>query len=373
MQKIFAALLIVVFVLPVGASSSLVEPREEAIIYAGPGQTHYQVNRVQWQDDITIIERNPVGDWLYVHIERGNAGMEIEGWVQTGRMILDESVEFSEIPVNFEATHFDPENMDSRTEAELYAYPIVPTDISPAMREIFERGQAMGNHADVVTKVGDSVSSNAVFVGAMAEPEYELGPYDYLEDTVRFFGEGTDVPSVASQVGLSSIAVFDSIFASAEWCAPDETPLACEYRNRQPSIAVVLFGPNDVRSMDADRYAEQMTRIVEESLERGIIPVLLTFSVHPEDGLWWQSLDLNLAVAEVANEYEVPLINFWAASRILPDFGLEIDQIHLSPSGYRKLIYTTGHEAYYGLSYLNLLTVYTLDLLRRELAMDAPQ
>lgn len=68
-------------------------------------------------------------------------------------------------------------------------------------------------------------------------------------------------------------------------------------------------------------------------------------------------LDFNLALDAIAQQYHVPLINLWAAARVLPDYGLEADGIHMQHSGWETLYYATGHEAYYGMSLQNLLSL----------------
>jgi len=75
-------------------------------------------------------------------------------------------------------------------------------------------------------------------------------------------------------------------------------------------------------------------------------------------------------LAELAEEYEVPLINYWLAAQDLPENGLDEDDVHLTHSGFRNMTYNTGHEAYYGMSLLNLLAARVLDDLRLTLNMD---
>lgn len=112
-----------------------------------------------------------------------------------------------------------------------------------------------------------------------------------------------------------------------------------------------------------------MRRIVEETIGRGIIPVLSTFSYHPEHEFWWQAVEFNLQLVEIAEEYNLPLINLWAASRPLPEYGLDRDQIHMKQSGFAYLKFDTGHESFYGTSLRNLLAVRTLHEIRVTLEL----
>lgn len=348
-------------------SLHLIAPREQAIVRQGPGHTHLQVNQLDWQDTITILERNRAGNWLHIRVQRG-AGVVIDGWVMTGHLILDEAVHLSEVPVNANIPDANPSTVNSRSMARLYSVPVIPS-VSGAMQEIFVRGQQLGNYRNVITKIGDSLSVSRIYLTSMSRGDHELGPYDFLEETIVYFGASMAEPSVASRIGLSSIAVFDPVWADAQLCESNESPLACEYRRKKPSVAFILFGPNDVRSMDDDRYGMQMRMIVEESLTAGVIPVLSTFSVDPDDEFWWQAINFNLVLVDIAAEYEVPIINLWSAARPLPDYGLDEDGVHLKHSGYENLYYATGHEAYYGVSLQNLLSLCMLDELRRAMEM----
>jgi hypothetical protein len=70
----------------------------------------------------------------------------------------------------------------------------------------------------------------------------------------------------------------------------------------------------------------------------------------------------------VADEYGVPLINLWRAARDLPGYGLIAGYTHLTAGGMQggRIQFTNGEEAQYGYALRNLLTLQTLDMLRRE-------
>lgn len=342
-------------------------PREEAIIRAGPGHTHSQIDRIRWADEIELIARNRIGNWVKIRVERGDSN--VEGWIVTGYLAFYENIHLSEVPVDDSLPDADPSKVNSRSQAALYAVNVLP-GISDAMREVYQHGIDLGNHPEVITKIGDSLSASEHYLTIMHLPGYELGPYDFLADTVEFFGPSMADPSVASEIGLSTYGVFDPMWADDDLCEPNESPIECELRRKQPSIAFILFGPNDVRAMTADEYAEQMTLLIETCLEHGTIPVLSTFSADPDEEFWWQSIGFNQVLVDLAAEYEVPLMNLWAAARILPKYGLDQDKVHLKQSGYETLQYRGGQEAYYGVSLQNLLALAVLDELRIELGMD---
>lgn len=342
-----------------------IEPRTRGLIYAGPGSTHLPVDRIAWQDDFTLTARNAAGTWVQAEIQRGTA-TTIDGWVQTGHLIFNEPFSVDELPIT-ELPDGDPETINSRSRAQLAEVPII-SEIAPSLQDVYDLGRELGNQPGVVTKIGDSVSDSPVFLGALNPTDFDLGPHSGLQRTVEWFS----VPeaSAASRIGMTTYVIFDPFWALPDLCEPNETPLQCELRRTQPVAAFILFGPNDVRAMDDEQFSIQMTRVIEETLAAGVIPVLITFSVDDDDPLVLQAIQFNLRLTELAETFEIPLINYWLAAQALPEYGLDEDAVHLTHSGFVNMTYSTGHEAYYGMSLLNLLVARTLDNLRVALNLN---
>jgi len=367
--RFFLIFLFVPLIVPTNATETLPEATafQRSALHAGPGHTYFPSDVLNPGIPVEIIERNRVGNWVRVQRLTEDGEVAQDGWLMLGFLNVPESFALSEIPVNDNLPDADLDNVDSRSMRELYSEPLVP-EISDAMVDVYELGTELSRQPDVVTKVGDSLSIDS-YLEAMGEAERELGPYDYLAPTVDYYGDSTVGGSAAARMGLSSLVLFDSFWADEELCEPNETPLECEYRIKNPSVSFILFGPNDVLSMTDEQYAENIQRAVEDTLAAGIIPVLSTFSYHPDNENWWQSVEFNLRLTEIAAEYEVPIINLWAASRPLPDYGLGRDLIHMKQSGFSYLKFDTGHEAFYGTSLRNLLTVRTLHEIRLKLEL----
>ena len=341
---------------------------EATVLYAGPGDSFQQLGRLNPGLPVTLIERNQTGMWVRI---RRTAGSQVvqDGWLISAYLNRDETLQFGDLPVNTTLADADPTTVNSRSMARLYAVPVIPA-ISDAMVELYKRGQEMGNASNVITKVGDSLSANSQYLIPMSNPERKLGPYGYLADTIAYYGKSVAGDSVAARIGMSTYGIVDPFWADKEFCQGGETPLDCEYRLKKPSVAFIMFGPNDVRSMTEDKYAGQMRQIIEDSLEHGVIPVISTFSAHPDEEFFWQSINFNLQLVALAEEYQIPLINLWAAARILPEYGLDRDNVHLKVSGFDYLKYDTGHEAFYGVSLHNLLSISTLDQIRQRLGIE---
>lgn len=348
------------------ADAAPVEARiaHPSAVHAGPGDTYEQSGELYPGDSVKIIERSDTGNWLRVEYAVPDTSSEADGWVLTGTLQLTPDFHLSDVAVNDSLPDADLSRISDRALAALYRVPVVP-DISAAMEDIYARGQALGNAPGVVTKVGDSLSAHSLYLSPLSAGNYDLGPYDYLADTARYFAESLETHSAAARIGLTTFSVFDPAWSSAR-CEPDESPLACEYRLKMPSVAFIMFGANDVGLLTDEQYEEHLRQIVDETLARGIIPVLSTFAASPDADTWPRALRFNRIVVEIADDYDIPLINLWAAARALPDNGLGDDGAHLTVSG-ERINFATGYEALYGVSLQNLLALVTLDKIRREI------
>lgn len=236
-------------------------------------------------------------------------------------------------------------------------------------REVFRRGQNLGNARRVLTKIGDCNSDSRAFLAPLDLGNYDLGPYPELQAVVDFFAGSFRVDSIADGVGFTAYSVLDWGFADPQYCQPRESPTACELRRRRPSVAIIMFGANDVRYLTAEQYADSMRQIVRLLLDQGTIPVLNTFAWCAGNMLEDKALELNAITVNLAVEYATPLINFWRAAQALPDCGL-ITETHLTsagpPGGAPFVGFANGEERLAGYSLRNLLTLQMLDLLRRD-------
>ena len=98
------------------------------------------------------------------------------------------------------------------------------------------------------------------------------------------FAASMDTQSYAAYTGLNAQAVLDSTWANPYVCEPGESALACEYRAHNPAFAVIMFGTNDLISLTPQQFDHALRRIVLETKDAGIVPILSTFphaSRHP--------------------------------------------------------------------------------------------
>lgn len=257
----------------------------------------------------------------------------------------------------------------------LASVPVLYNFDTLAVRDTFQLGQRLGNRANVFTKVGDSNTTNGDFLQPMGMKGNfcELGPYAELQATIDFFsvspiaGEANSFvrQSVAAIEGLSSAAALDPFWAG-KGCEPKEGPLACEYRLIKPSVAVMMLGLMDVRYQHAEAFRRNIEGVIQLSLEQGVIPVLTTIIVLPDQERlsFADSIHINNHMLDMAEQYGVPVINLWAAVQSLPDYGIGPDRTHLKAK-IGEFCSFDGAEQEYGGTLRNLLTLQALDELRR--------
>lgn len=337
---------------------------QQVVVYAGPGTTYQQNNLLNAGIPAQIVERNRAGTWLRLQ-RHADGNLVMDGWVLARFLNLNPALKFSDVTVNTDMADADPSTVDSQSLQGLYAAPVLPT-ISDAMHDVYARGQELGNDPRAITKLGDSLVANELYLLPMGQSDVDLGPYDYLADTVKYFGPSAR-ESMAARVGLTTYVIFDPQWANKDFCQPGESPLDCELRRQKPSVALIMFGPNDLKAMDTEQYGKNVRQIVSTLIDKGVIPVLFMFSYDPSKPLWWQSVEFNQQLINIGAEYSVPVVNLWEAARVLPEYGLEVDHLHLKNAGVLNLKFSKDKVGESGVMLYNLLSVCVLDDIRRTI------
>ena len=266
---------------------------------------------------------------------------------------------------------FDPASVSG---IEIGDYPVIP-EVNPAMRTIYQAGLTRGNDPRVFSKLGDCMTETPYFLAPFGAGGYDLGEYGYLAEVIAQFhghparGEGWEQDSfetigLAAASGFNIAGPLDPTWANPEWCQASESPLACEYRVARPSLAVIMFGTNDVVYTDAATYDFYLRTLVIETLDRDIVPILSTFPARLEDVE--KSRLLNRIVIRVAADYGVPLMNLNRALEPLPNYGVDpADPIRLSTPPDKRVDRFTGPNLQAGFTLRNLVTLQTLDAVWR--------
>lgn len=202
--------------------------------------------------------------------------------------------------------------------------PVVPT-ISDRTRQIYQTGLALGNDPKAFSKVGDCESRTTWFLWDFDQASnlYSLGSYTELEGVIDHYQGSFGRLSQVAKPGFTAASVMTSLWADKEQCQKDETPLACEYRQHKPSVALITLGTNDVSRPET--FEQNLRMVIEYSIEKGVVPILATKADNLEG-----DHRINAVIAALAREYQIPLWNFWLAVQPLPDHGLQDDGVHLT-------------------------------------------
>ncbi len=201
--------------------------------------------------------------------------------------------------------------------------PIIPIQLSERARQIYQDGLALGNRPDAFSKVGDCESSADWYLSDFDKGSYDLGPYTGLGVVIDQFSGSFERRSLATKPGFTAASLMVPLWSTRSACGSDESPLACEYRLNRPSIALITLGTNDIHR--PENFEANLRRVIEYSISQGVLPVLATKADNLEkDG------SINATIARLANEYELPLWNFWRATEPLYRHGLQSDGAHLT-------------------------------------------
>jgi hypothetical protein len=222
--------------------------------------------------------------------------------------------------------------LDTRLPPEKWReWPVIPS-VTNRVVEIYQQGLKMGNNSHAFSKIGDCQSVKAAFMGFFDLPgQYDLGSNQYLQETIDNFTGYFDTDGQAVRGSFSPASVLSPLWANPDVCGKNESPLECELRLTQPSIAFIIFEFWwDGRTPET--YEKNMRQVIDIVIAHGAAPILATKADNMEG-----DHSINLVTARLAYEYNLPLWNFWLAVQPLPYHGLDPvrnDGFHLSVEGW---------------------------------------
>lgn len=238
-------------------------------------------------------------------------------------------------------------------------FAVMSEPVTQHMREVYLRGQQAGNNPRAFSRLGDCNSEIPYFLGRFEDPgAYNLGEYGYLQGVIGHFTGSYTRQGAAVWTGNHSWAVVDPMFAGAG-CLPNESPMACEYRQHRPSVFLIRLGTNDAGV--PQNFEDSIREIIAFALDNGVIPVVGTKA----DRMEGQNGINNDILRRLAGEYRVPLWDFDQIAGTLPGRGLDNDGYHLN--GYATTDYSTARAFTLGHPIQNLSALIMLDLLWREI------
>jgi hypothetical protein len=332
---------------------------------ASPGTAGVIVAHLDALAPLSVTGRaGPPSDvWLQVVTAQGQ-----QGWVSKQYVLL--YVDLAAVP----ETGAGVVNLTGAPERSTAMPRGLISGITDNARRIFLNGQALGNRANVFSKVGDSITAAGYFLFPIGWGQYNLREYGYLLPAVEHFSAGSVSGtnsfannSIAAANAWTTADVLDPINARPDVCEPGETPLECEYRVIRPAAALIMIGTNDMMLLPFEDYQANLAQIVELSIERGVLPVLSTLPPHA--GMDEQVQAYNQFIADMAHGYGVPLWDYWLAMENLPGRGLSLDGIHPSwPPGddITAAADFTAENLQFGYTMRNLTALQVLDVLWRQ-------
>ena len=204
------------------------------------------------------------------------------------------------------------------------SWPVTPV-VSNTARELYQRGQASGNNPRAFSKIGDGEISTEWFFTAfdLGEDYYDLGPYQNLRSVIEHFAGSFGRIGMTARRGFNTDRILDPTLRDSTNCESSESLLACELRLHQPAFAILSLGTNQVWQPEV--FEKGMRQILDLLLSQNVVPILSTKGDNLEG-----DHRINRTIACLAQEYDIPLWNFWSAIQPLPRHGLQPDLEHLT-------------------------------------------
>ncbi len=197
--------------------------------------------------------------------------------------------------------------------ADWHNWPILPI-VTEKARLIYQFGQVFGNDPHAFSVFGDCQSEPPVFMGVYeTDPDLVAGlPVDLQETLAWFTGSfNRDGPTLRGGTTTGAL-LWPAWHQNKYTCTIYETPLQCELRIHKPSFVIIHVGTHY-----EDRNDLYMREILDQLIAAGVVPILATKADNRET-----DEAVNLAYANLAVEYDIPVWNFWAAMVSLPNHGL---------------------------------------------------
>jgi hypothetical protein len=273
--------------------------------------------------------------------------------------------------------------------AEWEELPVVPAlgpVVAGHIEKVAARGAQVGNRPGVFAKIGDSITASPSFLQALACRSPQPGEWGELLGTVEFFGEDSVPPGSEeaqcpitnsySRVGVAAVPGWRAVDAlsrleSSPECL-DLPAVSCELQLIRPSVALIMFGTNDLEDFTAVQFRRDLARVARLVAGAGTIPVISTIPPRARWPFFQRVARFNAEIAALAENRALPLWNYWRqmVEPGVPNQGLGEDGVHpsaLCPPCTAIDFRPPGLRQGYALRNLGALRV--LDRLRRRVPL----
>ena len=250
------------------------------------------------------------------------------------------------------------ENQSEGGHVEWRELSVLPAGISESAREILKKGLLSGHNPHSFSKIGDCYASTSWFIADfdLGKQYYNLGPFEAdFAPVIEYYQGSFGTHSLAARPGFTAASLLSPTWINPT-CEDYDNPLNCELAAQNSLFAIFSIGTND--AFNPDQFKDNMREAIETAIAQNRLPVLMTKADDIEGGH-----RINQDIADLAAEYELPIVNFWAAVQDLPFKGLQQDGIHLT---FYKNDFSDPRAYDAGWTFRNISTLYMLQLIKAE-------
>jgi hypothetical protein len=291
----------------------------------------------------SVIGRTDDFQWLAL------SAPNFTGWLPAG--FGEVTGDLLQVPVVKQTLPAFPKNNNAQA---------LPSWISPGPRAkaLYQAAIKSGRDGRVFAIAGDSNSTWQRNTGRIAAGNFSFAGVNHLRTVVTRFDPSFARVSAAVGGGLRAADMFDPALSQAKsaLCRPDEGMFPCELRLSNASIVFIQLGTGD--KFVWREFEANTRRMIEHALQSNVLPVLVTKADDLESIQGGASFNfINDTLRKLAAEYQLPLEDFYLASRTLPavpnpelpkrpftQFGLHDEwgyYFHLTDEGYDLRVKTT--------------------------------
>ncbi|MBN1562619.1 MAG: SH3 domain-containing protein, partial [Anaerolineae bacterium] len=340
-------------VLPPGANGR-VYAGSRVNLRSGPDQTYDSLGLLEPSAPLAVLGRNDAGTWVQANTFDGRSG-----WLLS-QLVDAASFSLAALPVTWSGPPI-PNGL------------IFDASVIAQARQIYARGQQLGNQTARFIVIGDSIIANtpewAGIFTSIRNNTYTLGSFTELQTTIDFYRPGNSFGAdfQTARAGYATRYILDPTWADPEFCEKRENVLTCEIRRSRPAFAIIYIGHIDMQGKSTSGYAENLDTIVQTLMNAGIIPVLNTVAyseaaVSAINKLEWMAY-MNTTIKETAARYNLPVVDFQSLAAQLPNNGCIPDGRHLT-YGVDGVVNFNGDQHRYGKDLRELMNLQMMEALR---------
>ena len=291
----------------------------------------------------SVVGRTEDNQWLAL------SAPNFTGWLPSG--FGDVTGDLSQVPAQKPALPPFAKNTNAQSLPEWIT-------LGSRAKALYQQAIKSGRDGRVFTIAGDSNSTWQRNIGRIAAGNFSFENIGFLRNVVTRFDPSFARVSAAVGGGFRSADMFDPAMSQtkSKACRPDEGMYPCELRLSNASIVFIQLGTGD-KFVWRD-YEANLRRMIDYALASSMLPVLVTKADDLESIQGGASFNfINDTLRRLAAEYQLPLVDFYAASRTLPavpnpelpkrpftQFGLHDEwgyYFHLTDEGYDLRVKTT--------------------------------